>query len=90
MISCFDENETSIVSEKIPNSSEKSSNEVVNNAIETETISAVDYYNRGTSKMRLKNYNEALIYFNRAIELDPNILEAHINRGLVKVRRTCR
>ena len=38
---------------------------------------------KGVSFLKLKKYNEALKYFDRAIKLNPNAVIAHTNRGAV-------
>ena len=43
-----------------------------------------DYYNRGDAKLKLKDYKNAILDYNKAIELDPNYVDAYNVRGLAK------
>ena len=45
---------------------------------------AEDYYNKGTSKFSLKDYNGAIAEFNTAIQLNPDYAITYYNRGLAK------
>ena len=45
---------------------------------------AEEYYNRGTVKVPLKDYNAAIADFTKAIELDPNYTDAYYNRAISK------
>lgn len=40
--------------------------------------------NKGGSKFNLNTYKEALLDFNRAIDLEPDFAEAYYNRGVLK------
>lgn len=49
-----------------------------------ETLSGLDYANRGVTRERLKNYEEALVDYDRALELDPTLADQiYPNRGNV-------
>jgi tetratricopeptide (TPR) repeat protein len=43
-----------------------------------------NYFEQGVSYFKNKQYNEALLYFNKAIEQNPNSSKAYNNRGIVK------
>lgn len=47
-------------------------------------------YNKGVSSQRLYNYREALSYYRKAVQLDPEMKEAYLNMAvcLDKLRRT--
>ncbi len=47
-------------------------------------VKAEEYYNRGNIKFNLKNYEEAILDYNMAIELNPKFEEAYHNRGVTK------
>ncbi|MDA9030143.1 tetratricopeptide repeat protein, partial [Flavobacteriaceae bacterium] len=53
-------------------------------AIELNPNYADAYYNRGESKISLKDYKEAINDFNKVIELDPLSADAYYNRGISK------
>ena len=40
--------------------------------------------NRGIAKAHLKQYTEAIADYDKAIELEPNLVEAYTNRGNAK------
>ncbi len=44
---------------------------------------ACAYYNLGTIYGRMGQYDRALTYLTKAIELDPNFVNAYINRAAV-------
>ncbi|MBN1819188.1 MAG: tetratricopeptide repeat protein [Prolixibacteraceae bacterium] len=44
---------------------------------------ALPYYNRGVTLMNEENTDQALIDFNKAIELEPEYTEAYVNRGII-------
>jgi tetratricopeptide (TPR) repeat protein len=54
-------------------------------AIETEMLGARDragtYVNRGVMKLRRLNYEAAMVDFNQAARLSPDLGEAYVNRG---------
>src|ERR1700733_10454714 len=52
--------------------------------IENQPVSAEDYNNRGGAKHAKGDLDGALADFNKAIELDPNLVAACENRGLVE------
>lgn len=58
----------------------------LNKIVELEP-SALAYYERGRTKIRLKRLNKATLDFDKAIELDPNYAEAFYWRGLVKFQQ---
>ncbi len=45
-----------------------------------------DLYIKGSLQARLGNYEEALTYFNKAVEVDPKNAWAYYDRGLVKIK----
>jgi tetratricopeptide (TPR) repeat protein len=45
---------------------------------------AIKYIHSGDSKLNLGDIKEAIIDYNKAIEIDPNFAEAYINRGNAK------
>jgi tetratricopeptide (TPR) repeat protein len=52
---------------------------------ENETIKkSIEFFNRGNLEKLLTNYDIAITYFNRSIELNPNFAEAFYKRGNVK------
>ena len=53
----------------------------INNAF---SQSEQDYYNQGVEKIKVKKYAEAIITFNKAIDINPAFVEAYVNRGLSK------
>ena len=42
------------------------------------------YHYRGVAKTNLGNYEEAILDFNKAIEIDPQLAEAYFHRGIAK------
>ncbi len=43
-----------------------------------------EFYNSlGTASAEIGQYDKALIYFNKAIEINPNLADAYSNRGIV-------
>ena len=46
---------------------------------------AETYYNRGTAKTLIGEYETAIADFDEAIRLNPEFVEAHCNRGLTKI-----
>jgi tetratricopeptide (TPR) repeat protein len=48
-------------------------------------LTAKDYFNRATDFFTKKQYDSALIYFDKAIEQDPNYAEAYVGKGNVYV-----
>jgi tetratricopeptide (TPR) repeat protein len=55
--------------------------------IDTPTVAAIsaqDYLKKGNEQLDLKNYNEALILLNKAVELDPENGENFAYRGMAK------
>lgn len=60
------------------------------NEKEKTEISSVDlkeaeiYYNRGSNKYKLNDYEGAMLDFNKAIELNSDFTYAYVFRGLVK------
>jgi tetratricopeptide (TPR) repeat protein len=50
----------------------------------TMTITSQDYMKKGDAQLDTKNYNEALISLNKAIELDTTNGEAYAYRGMTK------
>jgi len=47
---------------------------------------AEDYLKAGNTKYELKDYKGAIKYYNKAIELNPDLAEAYYNRGIAKIR----
>ena len=45
---------------------------------------STEFNNQGLAKYNTKDYNGALLDFNKAIELYPNYLEAYGNRSIAK------
>jgi tetratricopeptide (TPR) repeat protein len=45
---------------------------------------AIEYFNRGNLERLLQNYEVAISYYNKAIELDPKFAEAFYKRGNIK------
>lgn len=45
---------------------------------------AEDYYNSGILKCALKQYSSAILYYTKAIELEPDYAEVYNDRGFVK------
>jgi tetratricopeptide (TPR) repeat protein len=45
---------------------------------------AEDYFRKGNEKSRLNDYQGAIAYYNKSIELDPNVAEPYFNRGVNK------
>ena len=48
------------------------------------TVTAQDYFNKGDDQLNHKNYNEALIMFNKAVELDSSSGNNYAYRGMAK------
>jgi tetratricopeptide (TPR) repeat protein len=44
------------------------------------------YYNRGTSKIRIKDYEGAIPDFDKAIKLKPDFAKAYLNRAIAKLQ----
>jgi len=42
----------------------------------------VSYNNKGLAKQELEDYYGAIVDYNKAIELDPNLAVAYANKGL--------
>jgi len=57
-------------------------NETQNSGGIDNTLSAMDYYNEGVSLYDQGRYDEAIIKFERAIEIDPTNKEAWLYKGL--------
>ena len=57
-------------------------NEAQNSGGVDNTISAMDYYNEGVSLYDQRRYDEAIIKFERALELDPTNKEAWAYKGI--------
>ena len=49
-----------------------------------EQIRAEVYYRKGTDKYKAKNYKNAIVDFNKTIELNPGHVQAHRKRGYAK------
>ena len=47
-------------------------------------FNAGNYFSDGTFNAMMMNYNEAVLSFNRAVELDPDFLEAYFNRANIR------
>ena len=45
---------------------------------------AEEYFNSGSDKHNLKDYNGAISDYNKAIEINPNLADAYLNRGVSK------
>ena len=45
---------------------------------------AQQYFNRGNSKIFLKDYASAIVYFDKGIEINPKFAKAYYQRGLAK------
>lgn len=56
-------------------------NDRIDSVMYFDPFNAENYFRSGTVNAMLLNYNEALIAFNRAIELNPNFTEAYFNRA---------
>jgi len=56
----------------------------VPNKVQAET--AVFYYNRGVDKSDVGDYKGALFDYNKAIEMNPEFVDAYYNRGTLKGR----
>jgi len=50
-----------------------------------DTVTAVDYVKKGNIQLDLKNYKEALVLLNKAVEMDPENGEAIAYRGMAKL-----
>lgn len=46
---------------------------------------AEEYFNQGSEKLKSQNFKEALIDYNKAIELNPKYGKAYNDRGFVKI-----
>ncbi len=44
-----------------------------------------DYFNNGLSKQNLEDHRGAIADYTKAIELDPNHVDAYYNRGVAKL-----
>ena len=44
-----------------------------------------DFFEKGIAKSNLGDYKGAIQDYNKAIELDPNLAEAYLNRGVAKI-----
>lgn len=62
------------------------SNQAINSLNLSNDLFSTALASRATAKYSLKQYNSALIDFNRSIELDSENSVAYINRGVVKYR----
>lgn len=51
---------------------------------EVNTSDAKEYLKRGIAKSKLKNYHEAILDINKAIEIDPTDAEAYVERSNIK------
>jgi len=49
-----------------------------------DTVTAKDFFNKGSKELDLKNYQEALKYFNKSIEIDKESGETYAFRGMAK------
>lgn len=47
---------------------------------------ASDYFNKGVANAQANNFKEAILNFNKVIELNPQFPEAYYNRGIAKFR----
>lgn len=50
-----------------------------------DTVTALDYVKKGNIQLDLKNYKEALVLLNKAIEMDTEIGDAYAYRGMAKL-----
>ncbi|WP_300752529.1 tetratricopeptide repeat protein [uncultured Brachyspira sp.] len=60
---------------------------IIYNEDDTDNIHALlanTYYNIGASKHNLKNYNEAIEYFNKTLELDSSFFDVYYSRGVAE------
>jgi tetratricopeptide (TPR) repeat protein len=48
-------------------------------------INAINYNNKGLEYHRAKNYSEAIIYFNKAIQCDSSYADAYYNKAVSSV-----
>ena len=60
------------------------SNEVLKKDVETDSITAIPYYDKGVSKAKLKDFNGAISDYTKAINLNPKYAESYNNRGYAK------
>jgi hypothetical protein len=50
-------------------------------------ITATDWFIQGLMKVNEENYNEAIKFFNKAIELNPEYAQAYYQRGLIHTKK---
>ncbi|MBC8488630.1 MAG: tetratricopeptide repeat protein [Bacteroidetes bacterium] len=50
----------------------------------THAQTSIEYYDKGVDKGKLGDIRGAVMYYNKAIELDPEFKEAYFNRGVCK------
>jgi tetratricopeptide (TPR) repeat protein len=55
-------------------------------SIKSFSQTAIDYYNMGLSKYQSNDNYGAILYYNKAIELNPNYGDAYCNRGYCKYK----
>jgi serine/threonine protein kinase len=56
--------------------------EIKENIVDFSLESAIDYLNLGNAYKNLKEYEKAIIYYTKAITLNPNYTSAYNNRGI--------
>ncbi|MBF0558526.1 MAG: tetratricopeptide repeat protein [Nitrospirae bacterium] len=59
---------------------------LMSDIIRSDPNNIVAYTHPGISKAKLKDYTEAIMEYNKAIEVDPNNAIAYSNRGIVKAK----
>lgn len=59
-----------------------SEEEVPGDGLSTSELEAMRHHSKGTASMLSEKYEEAIVYFKKAIDLNPDFIEAYYNLGI--------